>query len=149
MIKFKRILVAVLTAVFLVGSGAVPDITTSTSMAAEATNLDELGGVFPAGITLYSDTFPGLHVTYDTRESYVIKEGKNEISLGVSVTDKKLAKNSTAALKTIFGKVLIPAKEGETSFSKSLVIGIQTAQYEDIILRTGNVSLYNLIKSVI
>ena len=148
MIKFKRILVAVLTAVFLVGSGAVPDITTSTSMAAEATNLDELGGVFPAGITLYSDTFPGLHVTYDTRESYVIKEGKNEISLGVSVTDKKLAKNSTAALKTIFGKVLIPAKEGETSFSKSLVIGIQTAQYEDIILRTGNVSLYNLIKSL-
>ena len=47
MIKFKRILVAVLTAVFLVGSGVVPDITTSTTMAAEATNLDELGGVFP------------------------------------------------------------------------------------------------------
>ena len=146
--KLKKLLVAVLSVVFLVVSSLAPDITTISSMAAETTSVEELANVFPAGITLYSDSFPGLHVTYDTQESYVIKEGKNEVTLGISVTDKKLADLSIAALKTILGKVRIPTDDEKTSYSKSFVIGVSNSRYEDIVLKTGNVSLYNLVKSL-
>ncbi len=148
MLRFKRLVVAVLCVAFLVVSGVTPNIASISSMAAEAGNAYELANVFPAGTTLYSDTFPGLHVTYDARESHVIREGKNEVSLGVSVTDKKLAAVSTVALKTIFGTVRVPTDEGETFYTKAFVIGISTGEYEDIVLKTGNVSLYNLVKSL-
>ena len=148
MLRFKRLVVAVLCVAFLVVSGVTPNIASISSMAAEAGNAYEFANVFPAGTTLYSDTFPGLHVTYDARESHVIREGKNEVSLGVSVTDKKLAAVSTVALKTIFGTVRVPTDEGGTFYTKAFVIGISTGEYEDIVLKTGNVSLYNLVKSL-
>ncbi len=46
--KLKKLLVAVLSVVFLVVSSLAPDITTISSMAAETTSVEELANVFPA-----------------------------------------------------------------------------------------------------
>ena len=148
MSKFKRLIAAVLSAVFLTTSGITSDFTSVVSLAAEATALNDFANVFPAGITLYSDTFPGLHVTYDARESYLIKEGKNEITLGVLLQDKELAAKSLPALNTIFGKVVLPSKEGTLTFKKTFVTGIKTKEYEELVLKTGNLSLYEMVKSL-
>ena len=146
--KFKRLIAAVLSAVFLTTSGITSDFASVVSLAAEATVLNDFASVFPAGITLYSDTFPGLHVTYDARESYLIKEGKNEITLGVLLQDKELAAKSLPALNTIFGKVVLPSKEGTLTFKKTFVTGIKTKEYEELVLKTGNLSLYEMVKSL-
>ncbi len=148
MSKFKRLIAAALSAVFLTTSGIISDFTSVVSLAAEATVLNDFSNVFPAGITLYSDTFPGLHVTYDARESYLIKEGKNEITLGVLLQDKELAAKSLPALNTIFGKVVLPSKEGTLTFKKTFVTGIKTKEYEELVLKTGNLSLYEMVKSL-
>ena len=148
MSRFKRLIAAVLSAVFLTTSGITSDFTSVVTLAAEATVLNDFANVFPAGITLYSDTFPGLHVTYDARESYLIKEGKNEITLGVLLQDKELAAKSLPALNTIFGKVVLPSKEGTLTFKKTFVTGIKTKEYEELVLKTGNLSLYEMVKSL-
>ena len=132
--RFRRFFAAVLTAVFLTASGMVPDTATILALAAEETVLKEISNLFPAGTELYSDTFPGLVVTYDSKDHYVIKEGRNEINLAVRVTDIKLAKKSLPALTVVFGIKDIPAKEGEIALKKALVTGIATEHYEELIL---------------
>lgn len=144
--RFRRFLSAVLTAVFLTASGMVPDTATILALAAEETVLKEISNLFPAGTELYSDTFPGLVVTYDSKDHYVIKEGKNEINLAVRVTDIKLAKKSLPALTVVFGIKDIPAKEGEIALKKAFVTGITTKHYEELIQKTGDASLINLVK---
>lgn len=57
-------------------------------MAAEAAAVKELSNLFPAGTTLHSDTFPGLSVTYNSKTTYVVKEGKNNIALSVTLLDR-------------------------------------------------------------
>ncbi len=98
----------------------------------------EISNLFPAGTELYSDTFPGLVVTYDSKDHYVIKEGRNEINLAVKVTDIKLAKKSLPALTVVFGIKDIPAKEGEIALKKASVTGITTEHYEELIQKTGD-----------
>lgn len=144
--RFRRFFAAVLTAVFLTASGMVPDTATILALAAEETVLKEISNLFPAGTELYSDTFPGLVVTYDSKDHYVIKEGGNEINLAVRVTDIKLAKRSLPALTVVFGIKDIPAKEGEIALKKAFVTGITTKHYEELIQKTGDASLINLVK---
>lgn len=144
--RFRRFFAAVLTAVFLTASGMVPDTATILALAAEETVLKEISNLFPVGTELYSDTFPGLVVTYDSKDHYVIKEGKNEINLAVRVTDIKLAKKSLPALTVVFGIKDIPAMEGEIALKKAFVTGITTKHYEELIQKTGDASLINLVK---
>ena len=144
--RFRRFFAAVLTAVFLTASGMVPDTATILALAAEETVLKDISNLFPAGTELYSDTFPGLVVTYDSKDHYVIKEGRNEINLAVRVTDIKLAKKSLPALTVVFGIKDIPAKEGEIALKKTFVTGITTKHYEELIQKTGDASLINLVK---
>ena len=146
--RFKKLIAAVLSAVFLTSSALAPDILTLSAMAADATMADEFSNIFPAGVTLYSDTFPGLYVTYDSKESYVIKEGKNEIELVVTLTDNKLAVMSAPALRIIFGAIDIPADKGESTRKKTFVTGVQTDRYAELVLKTGNHSLYELVKGL-
>ncbi len=144
--RFRRFFAAVLTAVFLTASGMVPDTATILALAAEETVLKDISNLFPAGTELYSDTFPGLVVTYDSKDHYVIKEGRNEINLAVRVTDIKLAKKSLPALTVVFGIKEIPEKEGKIALKKALVTGITTEHYEELIQKTGDASLINLVK---
>ncbi|MBP3279587.1 MAG: hypothetical protein J6M44_11585, partial [Butyrivibrio sp.] len=146
--RFIRFLAAVLTAIFLSTSAMASNYSLIVSMAAEQAALKDISNLFPVGITLYSDSFPGMHVLYNSKESYVIKEGKNEINLEIKVTDDKLARKSLPALNTIFGKVNIPSKKGDIAYTKAQVTGVATERYEQLILKTGNRSLLELIKGL-
>ena len=112
---YRRLLAIILTGVFAFTSGIVSDSNSIISMAAEAASVKELSNLFPAGTTLRSDTFPGLYVTYNSQTTYVVKEGKNDISLGVTLLDPVLAKKSAPALMIVFGKVEIPSSQHRLS----------------------------------
>lgn len=146
--RFTRFLAAVLTAIFLSTSAMASNYSLIVSMAAEQAALKDISNLFPVGITLYSDSFPGMHVLYNSKESYVIKEGKNEINLEIKVTDDKLARKSLPAINIIFGKVNIPSKKGDIAYTKAQVTGVATERYEQLILKTGNRSLLELIKGL-
>ncbi len=149
MIKgFKKILAAAMAGVYIFTSGLGYSGNTIISYAAEAATIKSLENVFPAGVTLYSDSFPGLNVTFDGKTSFKVDKYNNIVTLQITVINDELAKKSACALSTIFGKIDIPMEVGRTTIVAKKVKGVDTKTYEDMVLKTGNMSLFNMLKAM-
>ena len=87
-----------------------------------------LNWFLPEGTVIYSDSFPGFYITFNGKESYVIKAGDNSVSLSIRVTDSKLAAQSLAAIKWIFGVTVTDLKKGAILKTQSVMNGIVKGQ---------------------
>ncbi len=145
----KRFLTALLAGVFLFTSGLAYSGNTIVSFATDTATVKALENVFPNGAVIYSDSFPGLKISFDGGDSFVVREGTNDVILKITVLDMALAKKSVPALSTVFGKVELPSHVGMSATLQGNVKGVDINSYINIILNTGNGELYKYIRAVI
>lgn len=135
-------MLALMVAGSLISSAAFPAVgieTTITSYAAELPIRNANGKIsiwsLPVGTIIYSDSFPGFYITFNGQNSYVIKAGDNNVSLNIRVTDSKLAAQSVAALKWIFGVAVTDLTKGSvlstTAKMNGLVKGEEKIFYQE------------------
>lgn len=143
-IKVKQFFTSAFAATFIAsnviapGGGAIvaQAVEQSSLQASAAAQISEgasLVGKFPIGAVLRSDSFPGLSISYNGQTTYTVSKGKNKLSLAVTVTDEKLAKDSVSYLNKIFGPVNIQLKKGVTSFPSCSLNGVFTSEYEGLV----------------
>jgi hypothetical protein len=140
----KKIIAAILTGMLILTSVTVVDGAVLNVQAVDNVSIKQLENLFPIGSVLYSDSFPGFLISFNHADSYEIKEGKNDITLNITMLDKQSASKSAVALQLIFGSVKLPSKVGETTSVSGNVKGIPRIQYEELVLKTGNKDLYKL-----
>ena len=154
---FTSALAAVLIATNAIAPGgpvivaeAVEQGTMSLPVAgANAEKVVSLVGTFPVGAILRSDSFGGLRVLYNGKDSYTISRGSNKVALTISVIDEKLASGSLQYLYKLFGPVNVQVKKGSAYNISCILNGIGSAEYENLVLSTKDESLSIFLKPFI
>ena len=154
---FTSALAAVLVATNVVAPGgpsivakAVEQGTMSLPVAgANDEKVVSLVGTFPVGAILRSDSFGGLRVLYNGKDSYTISRGSNKVALTISVIDEKLASGSLQYLYKLFGPVNVQVKKGSAYNISCILNGIGSAEYENLVLSTKDESLSIFLKPFI
>ena len=139
---FTSVLAAVLVATNVVAPGG-PSIVakaveqSTPGLTVNGTNDEKkvtLVGTFPVGAILRSDSFGGLRVLYNGKDSYIISRGSNKVALTISVIDEKLASGSLQYLYKLFGPVNVQVKKGSAYNISCILNGIGSAEYENLVL---------------
>lgn len=154
---FTSVLAAVLVATNVVAPGG-PSIVakaveqSTPGLTVNGTNDEKkvtLVGTFPVGAILRSDSFAGLRVLYNGKDSYTISRGSNKVALTISVIDEKLASGSLQYLYKLFGPVNVQVKKGSAYNISCILNGIGSAEYENLVLSTKDESLSIFLKPFI
>ncbi len=145
--KLKSILVVLLSSVMIVTSPLLIGVNSFTSYAASVSVYDQLQKLYPTGKVLKSDSFPGLLISYDGKDTYEVKEGSNKIALNITVLDEKLAKKSLASLKFFFGINKLELKTGKTLSFSAIFSGVSKEAYTSLVLKTGNKTLIDALEN--
>lgn len=154
---FTSVLAAVLVATNVVAPGG-PSIVakaveqSTPGLTVNGTNDEKkvtLVGTFPVGAILRSDSFVGLRVLYNGKDSYTISRGSNKVALTISVIDEKLASGSLQYLYKLFGPVNVQVKKGSAYNISCILNGIGSAEYENLVLSTKDESLSIFLKPFI
>lgn len=154
---FTSVLAAVLVATNVVAPGG-PSIVakaveqSTPGLTVKGTNDEKkvtLVGTFPVGAILRSDSFGGLRVLYNGKDSYTISRGSNKVALTISVIDEKLASGSLQYLYKLFGPVNVQVKKGSAYNISCILNGIGSAEYENLVLSTKDESLSIFLKPFI
>ena len=154
---FTSVLAAVLVATNVVAPGgpsivvkAVEQSTLSLSVTGANDGKETtLVGTFPVGAILRSDSFGGLRVLYNGKDSYTISRGSNKVALTISVIDEKLASGSLQYLYKLFGPVNVQVKKGSAYTISCILNGIGSAEYENLVLSAKDESLSIFLKPFI
>lgn len=155
----KVIAVALLSTMIMafpmaIGVRAQDSAGASASMAADSKAKDqkkvpeELMGVIPANTVFKADTFDGIKVSYDGKDSFTVKEGDNRVTLTVTIVDEAKAKEGLASLMLIFGKMNIVNRKGTTAEFVCRVTGMAFDKYQAVVDKTGNEALIQKAKDV-
>ena len=154
---FTSVLAAVLVATNVVAPGG-PSIVakaveqSTPGLTVNGTNDEKkvtLVGTFPVGAILRSDSFVGLRVLYNGKDSYTISRGSNKVALTISVIDEKLASGSLQYLYKLFGPVNVQVKKGSAYNISCILNGIGSAEYENLVLSVNDESLSIFLKPFI
>ena len=116
-------------------------------MTAQATNtqaFDSLHKLFPAGMLLRSDMFPGMKILFDGQETYQVKDGANIVVLSIAVEDSSLVDKSLPTLKFLFGPITVDKVNGMPTTQIKLS-GVKPEIYSALVDSTGNIELKRLI----
>ncbi len=89
--------------------------------------------MLPVGTIIYSDSFPGFYILFNGQKSYVIKAGENKVDLDITVTDTKLAAESAAAIKLLFGTTVTNLVKGTKLIAKATMTGLPKGEEKTLI----------------
>ena len=145
--KLKSILVVLLSSVMVVTSPLLIGVNSFTSYAASVSVYDQLQKLYPIGTVLKSDSFPGLLISYDGKDTYEVKDGSNKVALNITVLDEKLAKTSLPSLKFFFGLNKLELKKGKTLSFSTIFTGISKEGYKSLLQKTGNKTLIDALEN--
>ncbi|WP_292145252.1 clostripain-related cysteine peptidase [Butyrivibrio sp.] len=145
--KLKSILVVLLSSVMVVTSPLLIGVNSFTSYAASISVYDQLQKLYPIGTVLKSDSFAGLLISYDGKETYEVKDGSNKVALNITVLDEKLAKTSLPSLKFFFGLNKLELKKGKTLSFSAIFTGISKEGYKSLLQKTGNKTLIDALEN--
>ena len=132
---FIRLFAMILAAMLIVLNGY--NARSLTVSAATTDQFEQVKKVLPTGTTLKSDTFPGLRILFDGKESYTIEEGRNNVELSIEVTDAALAKKSVSTLSFVFGQITLDTRVGAITKARGTVSGIQEGKYKALVSVLG------------
>ena len=145
--KLKSILVVLLSSVMVVTSPLLIGVNSFTSYAASVSVYDQLQKLYPIGTVLKSDSFPGLLISYDGKDTYEVKDGSNKVALNITVLDEKLAKTSLPSLKFFFGLNKLELKKSKTLSFSAIFTGISKEGYKSLLQKTGNKTLIDALEN--
>lgn len=145
--KLNSILVVLLSSVMIVTSPLLIGVNSFTSYAASVSVYDQLQKLYPIGTVLKSDSFPGLLISYDGKDTYEVKDGSNKVALNITVLDEKLAKTSLPSLKFFFGLNKLELKKGKTLSFSAIFTGISKEGYKSLLQKTGNKTLIDALEN--
>ena len=120
-----------------------------TTYAASASSFEQVKKLLPIGTTLRSDSFPGLRILFDGKESCDIGNGANALNISVEITDLELAKKSLPAVRFIFGPLAIEMKVGAKTAVKSTVSGVTADRYKALVSSLGDAKLSKLLNQLL
>lgn len=140
-----RIMAILVMLTLLVPAGFTANTQTVQASSAEA--FDSLHKLFPAGMILRSDMFPGIKILFDGQETYQVKDGANIVTLSIIVEDPERLAESLPALRFLFGPITVDKVNGFPA-EQIKISGIQPVIYSALIESTGNPELKKLFEQL-